>query len=95
MYDIITVLDDKNSTLADVAIKVAELLDEHRNTDDTHLENVLELLTESEEEDYQDILDDYIEELEALLNRTGYTFGTVEGDPHHYVLAPLSGESNY
>lgn len=47
-------------------------------------------------DDYLDelngLLDDLVEELEAVAELHGYTFGTLEGDGAHYVLSPVGDD---
>lgn len=88
--DILTVSEDTLNP-RDIIVAITEVLDEcygsNVNAGVRAEASVLYDADDLIELDY--ILEDVEAELEALANLHGYTFGPLDGDGAHFVLAPL------
>ena len=61
----------------------------------TDLRQYIADLPDSLSDELDIIYEEASEDLEELANRYGYTFGTLEGDGAHFVLAPLTQDRLY
>ena len=58
-------------------------------------QDVADLIDLDDMDELDLIYTEVTEDLEELANRNGYTFGTLEGDGAHFVLAPLTQDRLY
>ena len=58
-------------------------------------QDVADLIDLDDMDELELVYAEVTEDLEELANRNGYTFGTLEGDGAHFVLAPLTQDRLY
>ena len=91
-YTAITVSTDTLNPVRLIEAVTSTLSDiyDDRHMYDEILQDVYRADSHYGDEELGYILSDLSDELEAVANKHGYTYGTLEGDGAHFVLAPLS-----
>lgn len=79
----------------DLIEAVVEALEDIRGEYGRYDETRRSVYGASDLEELEAIYEELEEELEEVANRSGYTFGTLEGDGAHFVLAPLTQDRLY
>lgn len=89
---VITVSTGTHRTI-DLISEVIGMLEDIYNDYRLHTDTLAEanrLFVEDDEYELEQLLEELTDELEAVANLHGYTYGTLEGDGAHFLLSPIS-----